>query len=389
MVDYPKYDYSLAGRGYEKIPGTLFIQPMESKKEEQKKEAEENWETLKKVVKKALVGDGKSKDAFLNRVASEPRDWKNVAKEPLLAVAQGLYDIGEFGDAKNYGSYKERLEQEPLWQRKTKSGEMKFSPDSIPTSIVKMLNWFNKSDKEEGTNPVLEDYLAQAGGVGGVAGSSNPTVPASNFGSVPQIPGIDYSALRKQLQDLDLDGEYVAPQYSTLDKIGGALARIDLTSKLAGDWSKASEHLSEYSKKEVESKAAAKNKNTEKKQEIAMWKALKDIALQEANQNQAYKQAELGLRWQNAAMNAAMNQAKARAYYGGWGFGGQDKTREARTVGSNAFLIDFAENPKMSIKQANKKARAQAMTLPTKDQVPYILGYLSQYAAANPGAASE
>ena len=29
------------------------------------------------------------------------------------------------------------------------------------------------------------------------------------------------------------------------------------------------------------------------------------------------------------------------------------------------------------------------MTLPTKDQVPYILGYLSQYAAANPGAASE
>lgn len=361
MVDLPKYDLSPAGYGYEYIPGTLFIQPTEEEKKRQDEQANKNWESIKK----AATGFVKR----LNPAWSENEEKRNFGRN-------------------GYGAWDERSFFEPY-----------ASDDSIADFLGKvwykgMGHWFSPGDQKE--NPILAAYRKElaggnyggAGGRGAGGGIKFPGLPAA-----PALPDIDYQAIKDRIKNLDVDASVETPKHNWLTAVGEALANIDLTSNLAGDWSKSAKVMHDFDKERNHDEAQTRNQAKKQKADLEMWKAMKEIALDEAAQNQALKRAELGMRTWQLQNQAAMMQAKANAYYGG-GFGGGgwtggDKTKEARVVGGNASLIDVMEKPGMTMQQAAKKAKRDAMTLPQKDQVPYILGYMQQYAAAKGALGAE
>lgn len=365
MVDLPKYDYSLTGRGYERIPGTIFIQPTEETKEKQSKEGKETWEKIKVALGGLVHG--------LNPAWTESKEKRNLGKG-------------------KYGSYLERLFYEPY--------DFSLEGDSFADFLGKtwfqgLGHWFDEGEQKD--NPVLAAYKKElAGGTGAGGGSGAKLGLGVSFPAMPKmgvLPDIDYSALRDKIKNIDVDTDLEVPQHNWLTAFGQALANVDLTRNLAGDWSKAAKVLADFDKERNHDEAQTRNQSKKQKAELEMWKAMKEIALQEAEQNQAFKKAELGLRNWQLQTQAALQQAKANAYYGG-GFGaggwtGGDKTKEARVVGGNASLIDIMDRPSMTMQQAAKKAKRDAMTLPQKDQIPYILGYMQQYAAAKGSLAGE
>ena len=294
---------------------------------------------------------------------------------------------------KNLPNYMRRISTEPFNSKDNFIDTTLKSGYWIGRSAKGAWDWLMDSDEEPKENPVLAAYKAQlaGGGYGGAKGVGAGDFPEIAVKDI-SIPNVDYSALRKKIQDMELDTTPEVANHNWLTAFGNALANVDLTSNLAGDWSKAADIMAKFDYERNHDEVATKNRAKQQKAEFEMWKTMKDIALQEAEQNQAYKQAQLSLQNQQRQAQAAMWNAKARAFYGGGGAGGWtggDKTKEARTVGLNSSLIDLMEKPDMTMEQAAKKAKRDALMLPQKDQVPYILGYMQQYAATKGALSGE
>lgn len=353
---------------------------------EQVEDSEKTWDKIKKSVSEGL-SEAKTAvmDYYKDLFTGEP-------SEETKANTEG-HNAAILGGLGNLSDYLGRIESEPFGEQDNFIDTSLKAGYRVGRFPYEFFKWMRQDDSKD--NPVLAAYKKElAGGTnGGGRGAglgSGVKIPGI---ALAQLPNVDYSALRQKIQDLDLDTEQEVAKHNWLTSFGEALANIDLTSNLAGDWSKAAKILNDYEKEKSHDEAATRNKSKQQKAELEMWKAMKDIALQEAEQNQAMRNAELSLRNQQLQMQAAVQQAKANAFYSGaygpGGWTGGDKTKEARVVGGNASLIDIMEKPKMTMQQAAKKAKRDAMTLPQKDQVPYILGYMQQYAAAKGTLAGE
>lgn len=350
---------------------------------EQVEDSEKTWDKIKKSVSEGL-SEAKTTvmDYYKDLFTGGPSEKTKTNTEGHNAAILG--GLGNLSD------YLGRIESEPFGEQDNFIDTSLKGAYWAGRSPWETLKWLMSGDETK-ENPALEAYKKElAGGSrgGGLGAGTGTGIKIPGISAI-NLPSVDYSALRQKIQDLDIDTEQEVARHNWLTSFGEALANIDLTSNLAGDWSKAAKIMADFDKERNHDEAATRNKSKQQKAELEMWKAMKDVALQEAEQNQALQQAKLSLRNQQLQMQAAMQQAKANAFYsgaygpGGWtGGAGGDKTKEARVVGGNASLIDIMEKPKMTMQQAAKKAKRDAMTLPQKDQVPYILGYMQQYAAA-------
>lgn len=349
---------------------------------ERVEDSEKSWDKIKKSISEGFTeAKNQVMDYYKNLFQGGP-------SEEIKATTEG-HNAAILDGLANMSDYLGRIESEPFGDQDNFIDTSLKGAYWAGRSPWETLKWLMSGDETK-ENPALEAYKKElAGGSrGGGLGAGTGTGTGIKIPGISAInlPSVDYSALRQKIQDLDIDTEQEVARHNWLTSFGEALANIDLTSNLAGDWSKAAKIMADFDKERNHDEAATRNKSKQQKAELEMWKAMKDVALQEAEQNQALRQAELSLRNQQLQMQAAMQQAKANAFYSGaygpGGWTGGDKTKEARVVGGNASLIDIMEKPKMTMQQAAKKAKRDAMTLPQKDQVPYILGYMQQYAAA-------
>lgn len=363
-----EYENALAaGNPYKKIPGTLWYtkqanwQDSLAQAEKERRDAiDEELNALKKQNREAEQ--------------AERKKWREIKKQvspqvggPVLnalrfgkdfMVGLGEYLVGTDGKL-NYESMEDRFKHAPYYGEKGSDGRMHLHIDTIPDLISKW--WFHEDDENI---PMLESLKAlEDENGGGKAGEKDSTSVGVGIGPMPTLQMPDYAALRKKLNELDIDTQYEAPQKNPLVMIGQALANIDLTSNLAGDWSKAAQIAADYQQYNEEQAKSAKNKNADKKAEIAMWKALKDISLQEAEADAAMKQAEFGLRWQQLKNQAALQQAKANAYYSGYGFGiskadaaKMRAEQHAINVGRWAALQEYGNKKSIDLKKALSKA---------------------------------
>ena len=350
------------------------------------------WDTLKAAGKGIGAGTMDVADSMYGDDGKERFQWSWLFSNPSKFLGELGGNIGHWAvntGHKGYGNekqdprdrYIERLKKEPLWQDKNGN----FAPDDLTTTFLKL--FMNEDDnKVDLQDPLLADFAAGAGKESaGVSGSKPLNLPS--IGAMPKLPDVDWQGIRDRINNINVDANYEAPQRDPLVALGDFLANIDLTSNLSGDWSKASNKMVEFQKYNEEQEKAAKNKTADKKAELELWKAMKDVAIQEAAANHAMKNAEFGLKWQQAKMNAALQQAKANAYYGGGlGYGGMNsamvnmyKQQQASGVGSNSALVDFTDDPDMTPKKALQKANAKAMQIPQDSRVAFIQGYLSNW----------
>lgn len=312
--------------------------------------------------------------------------------DPMTAIPKAGYAISNylvgFGDKRNYDSYKQRIEEEPVMMKKNDDGSFSFYGDTFPDFVAKLWAKKKKADEEK-YNDAIEPSLEELMVGDGAGEKQSGGIALPGIGAMPKISMPDYAALRKKLDELDIDAQYEAPQKNPLVMIGQALANIDLTSNLAGDWSKTAKIAADYQQYNEEQAKSAKNKNADKKAEIAMWKAMKDISLQEAEADAAMKQAEFGLRWQQLKNEAALQQAKANMFYGPNGYYGRltkaqldyADMQKAENLGMFAGQALKKEKPKMTSEQAMKVlmpklTQMKAMGFPQNRVNSYINGYL-------------
>lgn len=375
---------------YKRIPGTLLYTKPDEVKQQEKEEAQENWEMLKAAGKGFGSGTMDLANSMYGDDGQERFQWSWLFSNPAKFLGELGGNIGHWAvntGHKGYGTegqdprdrYIERLKNEPLWQDKYGN----FAPDDVVTSFLKL--FMNEDDNNvDLQDPLLADF-ASGGKESAGFGTSTP-VNLPSIGAMPALPNVDWQAIRDRINNIDVDTNYEAPQRDPLVALGDFLANIDLTSNLSGDWSKASGKMAEFQKYNEEQEKAAKNKTADKKAELELWKAMKDVAIQEAAANHAMRNAEFGLKWQQARMNAALQQAKANAYYSNGGLGRMNsamvnmyKQQQASGVGSNSALVDFTDDPKMTPKKALQKAQIKAMQLPQDSRVAFIQGYLSNW----------
>ena len=328
-----------------------------------------------KTASNILIGD-------FNKNITEPgfedknfvEQWEEAFKNPgiLTAIPNVVGKLSKtynyYGDPGNWDSYQDRIKYEPWMHKRDKEGNLHLHVDTLGDSIAKLLFHENPEPKL----PNLEDILVdKEDGIGGGGSGNGVGISLPGLGAMPNLPKVDWQAIRDKLDNLDIDTDYEAPQKDPLVMAGQALANIDLTSNLAGDWSKAAKIAADFQQYNEEQSKNAKNKSADKKAELAMWKAMKDIALQEAQANEAMKQAEFGMRWKQLQMQSAMNQAKANMFYGPNGYYGRmtksaldaAENEKAAQLGSVAAMNLKAENPKLSNKDLLKKLTPQLANL--------------------------
>lgn len=332
-----------------------------------------------KTASNVVMGAGAGVNEMLDRVA-HPR---GSFTDPLLIPLQGAYGLSDFlvgykNHPTKYESWNQQMEEEPLFHRylgNDEEGNPKYElkMETFPEFFTKLLVG-KKPEKEilglEDLEAGLEKY-----GEGAGAGKSNPLV-LPGIGAMPELPNVDWQAIRDRINNINVDTNYEAPQRDPLVALGDFLANIDLTSNLSGDWSKASNKMVEFQKYNEEQEKSAKNKSADKKAELELWKAMKDVAIQEAAANHAMRNAEFGLKWQQAKMNAALAQAKANAFYNTSGPGSEyldPAYKEGRRIAAMALIEnpDLTEKDIMhSLTMANAKFKRQPKQNPN-----FQLGY--------------
>ena len=375
---------------YKRIPGTLLYTKPEEVKQQEKEEAQENWEMLKAAGKGVGAGTMDLANSMYGDDGQERFQWSWLFSNPSKFLGELGGNIGHWAvntGHKGYGTedqdprdrYIERLRKEPLWQDKYGN----FAPDDLTTTFLKL--FMNEDDnKVDLQDPLLADFAAGGKESGGIGTSTPVNLPS--IGAMPVLPNVDWQGIRNRINNIDVDANYEAPQRDPLVALGDFLANIDLTSNLSGDWSKASNKMVEFQKYNEEQEKAAKNRTADKKAELELWKAMKDVAIQEAAANHAMKNAEFGLKWQQARMNAALQQAKANAYYSNGGVGGMNsamvnmyKQQQAGSIGGTVALADFTKDPDIKPKKMLQNAQTQAMRLPPESRVSFIQGYISNW----------
>ena len=307
-------------------PYTYWQAVFDESSKESKKAQDDFDKSLDAELKGASAGAGDILDRIKN-----PR---GVFADPILIPAQGAYGLSEFlvgykDQPTLYKNWYQQMEEEPLFHKlvgKDEKGNPKYKAkmETFPEFVTKLWAQRKKRQRDEAQaeiDEIADDYAGLAGLANAPKGAG---VSLPGLGSMPELPQVDWQGIRDRINNLDVDTEYEAPRKDPLVMLGEALANIDLTSNLAGDWSKTAKIASDFQQYNNEQAKKAKNLSAEKKADLAMWKAMKDISLQEAQADAAMKNAEFGLRWKQLQMQSAMNQAKANAYYnglGGTGFG--------------------------------------------------------------------
>lgn len=394
----------MAGNHYRRIPGSLFYTLIDDDT------SRKLWDIARdadnKYEQSLRDEEDEIRDEELTKKRAENKKWNEIKRQVSPQVGGSMLNALRFG--KDFGAgflnqlfgmneegytdegYMDKLWNVPMFHKRNPDGSLSVSltEDTFPELLAKAMLKRRKEKMEQyndAIEPTLEELMAGDGA--GEKQSGGVTLPG--IGAMPKISMPDYAALRKKLDELDIDTQYEAPQKNPLVMIGQALANIDLTSNLAGDWSKTAKIAADFQQYNEEQAKSAKNKNADKKAEIAMWKAMKDISLQEAEANAAMKQAEFGLRWQQAKMNAAMQQAKANMFYGPNGYYGRltkaqldyADMQKAENLGKFAGEALKKEKPKMTSEQAMKVlmpklTQMKAMGFPQNRVNSYINGYL-------------
>lgn len=305
--------------------------------------------------------------------------WEEAFENPgVLTAIPNAYGhavkfLTNWGDPGNWGSWRERVKYEPLFHKRDKNGNLHLHVDTVGDTVAKLL-FGEKPEKDILGLEDLEAGLEKYGAGGGASGSNPVALPG--LGAMPELPNVDWQAIRDRINNINVDANYEAPQRDPLVALGDFLANIDLTSNLSGDWSKASNKMVEFQKYNEEQEKAAKNRTADKKAELELWKAMKDVAIQEAAANHAMRNAEFGLRWQQAKMNAALAQAKANAFYNTSG-PGSEYTDPAYREGRRIAAMALIENPDLTEKDIMKSltlANAKFKRQP-KQNPNFQLGY--------------
>lgn len=255
---------------------------------------------------------------------------------------------------------------------------------SIMSNILEdAWNYFT-ADEEEKKNPEmkawLEKYIASGGGSGaGLGAGISPELMGSPF---PDLKvGLDLSGYEDALKDVKAP-EYQEEAFNPQMAMANMLMNADWINM---DMSKAGKVMWDAFSKRAKNNADVANANAEAQSEYAKWKAAQKIALEELKANNAYKNAQIAMaKWQaNQPRALGGNKMTWTDSNGNIHFQQVDKVGEARTVGTNAAMIDMMDLDgkalsRMTPKKILQRANAAAMLYPDKDKIPFIQGYILQ-----------
>lgn len=229
-------------------------------------------------------------------------------------------------------------------------------------------------------NSWLEKYIASGGGSGdGIGGGISPELMGSPF---PDLSvALDLSGYEDALKDVKAP-EYQEEAFNPQMAMANMLMNADWINM---DMSRAGKAMWDAFSKRAKNNADVANANAEAQSEYAKWKAAQKIALEELKANNAYKNAQLAMaKWQaNQPRALGGNKMTWTDSNGNIHFQQVDKVGEARTVGTNAAMIEMMDLDgkaleKMTPKKILQRANAAAMLYPDKDKIPFIQGYILQ-----------
>lgn len=280
--------------------------------------------------------DEKGFNQYLSDVVNRPEDYGELA----LAAA---HDTGEWWASLFSGD-----------------GEKKEDPQ--------MKNW-------------LETYIASGGGSGLGGGTGGAGMPGESV-PFPEIKyeSPDWDAIYKRLDSIKAP-EYREEAFNPQMVMANMLMNADLVNM---DFSRAGRVMQDAFNRRAKNNADVWNARESDRAENEKWKIAKDIALQEMKAADAFKRAQVELANWEARQPKALggNKMYWRDSSGNLHFQQIDKQGEARTVGTNAAMIEMLDLgdkiSDMTPKQILQRANMAAMLYPDKDKIPFIQGYIMQ-----------
>lgn len=239
----------------------------------------------------------------------------------------------------------------------------------------------DESSERTDLNPLVLKYMGGVGGGSGAGAGLGLPQDAGNY-AFPDIQlGYNIKAVEDALGNVKKP-EYKEQDYDPMNTVADMLMAVDLVNMDFSGVSKAFNDAYNARRKDV---ADTYNKNENARFETEKWNALQKIALEEMKNKAALQQANLAIqKWQASQPRALGGNKMAWVdSSGNLRFQEIDKQNEARTVGTNAALMQYADlSPKqlkkLTPKQIYKQAVAAAMLYPDKDKTAYINGYMQQ-----------
>lgn len=237
-----------------------------------------------------------------------------------------------------------------------------FSGDGEEKEDPQMKNW-------------LETYIASGGGSGlGGAGMPGESVPFPEI----KYESPDWDAIYKKIEAVK-SPDYKEEAFNPQLVMANMLMNADLVNM---DFSRAGQVMQEAFNRRAKNNADVWNARESDRVENERWKIARDIALQEMKAADAFKRTQVELANWEARQPKALggNKMYWRDSSGNLHFQQIDKEGEARTVGTNAAMIDMLDSnlKGMTPKKILQKANMAAMLYPDKDKIPFIQGYISQ-----------
>ena len=228
----------------------------------------------------------------------------------------------------------------------------------------------------------METYIASGGGSGG-AGLDSISATQTAYAEFND-QGTDWDGLKKAFARVK-EPDYREAAFNPQLVMANMLMNADWVNQ---DMSKAGAVMQKAFDARAKNNADAWNARESDRYEKEKWEVLRDINIEEMKARDAFRQAQLALAKWEAQQPKALggNRISWRDSSGNLHFQQIDKAGEARTVGTNAAMIEMLDGDLegMTPKKILQRANAAAMLYPDKDKIPFIQGYIMQATAMLP-----
>lgn len=336
-------------------------------------------------------GRGDMSDAEWKVLRTADKETRKAAREAKKAERELARYDAKWNDMVQEQYVKDSSElpgRNPWWALGTRAENPQSKTDvglAVGMGAARPFTWLGEQaaklllgEDEEKTPDLkkwMEQYLASGGGYGSSAGAGLGAGAGTPFPSLRgYVPNWEKLSKAAQVKEPQYQEEAFNPQLA----MANMLMNADWINM---DMSKAGAVMQDAFNRRARNNADVANANEEARAKQEQWTAMRELALEEMKAQSAMQQAELAMRtWQMQQPRAlGGNRMSWTDAAGNVHFQQIDKQGEARTVGSNAAMIDMVSTKgEMTPKKILQKAQAAAMLYPDANKVPFINGYMQQ-----------
>lgn len=337
-------------------------------------ESNEEWKYMRKQIKEARKQMRAEQRAF----KQYDKEFKKAEEEAGLGEPKFVLDRDDLPDRNEWwnlvGQYeqpKDKLDFVTSWAGHT--GE------EVGKYLLGLIGFGEEEEKKADLKPWLEQYIASGGGAGAGLGADAALANAVPF---PKLAGYTPNWAKLEEGTKIDQPKYQEQAFNPWNTVANMLMNADWINM---DMSRAGKVMQDAFNRRAADNAKVANANEEARVEQQRWQAARQMALEEMKANNAWKQAQLAVTQWQAQQPRALGGNKA--YWldsnGNLHFQQIDKQGEARTVGTNAAMIemlnlDEKKLKRMTPKKILERANQQALLYPDKDKMPFIQGYILQ-----------